>query len=53
QTFGLEENFEENGIADIEGFDVVVVPTPIAEKHKELVGLGDIISSGSFFYETV
>lgn len=36
------------GIKDIEGFGVVIVPTKVVQSPKLTVGLGDIISSSGF-----
>ena len=46
---GLEE-FTETGIAEVDGFTVVAIPTLIHEKPERVVGLGDIISSSAFTY---
>lgn len=45
------ENFLETGIAQIDGYTVVAVPTVIHEEPKRLVGMGDLISSGAFVAE--
>lgn len=45
------EGFVETGVASIEGFNVVAMPTLIHEDPKRLVGMGDVISSGSFIGE--
>ena len=45
------ENFAENGLAEIDEFKVVAVPTLIHENPERLVGMGDLISSGAFAYE--
>lgn len=45
------ENFVETGIAEIDGFNVVAMPTLIHEDPQRLVGMGDVISSGSFIGE--
>ena len=49
--FGLEE-FAETGITNIEGLNVVAIPPAIHEEPRRLVGMGDIISAGSFVKET-
>jgi len=62
QINGLEElrhfgnffnikNFEESGIAEIDGFKVVAIPTIIHNDPEKTVGMGDIISSGAFTSE--
>ncbi|MFB6193056.1 MAG: ADP-dependent glucokinase/phosphofructokinase [Candidatus Nanohaloarchaea archaeon] len=47
---GLEE-FAETGIAEVEEFKVVAVPPVIHEDPERLVGMGDLISAGSFVRE--
>jgi ADP-dependent phosphofructokinase/glucokinase len=49
--FDLTE-FVETGITRIEDYKVIAIPTLIHEEPKRLVGMGDIISSGSFTTET-
>lgn len=49
-SFDLED-FEETGTVEIDGFKVAAVPTLIHEDPERLVGMGDLISSGSFAYE--
>ena len=41
-------DFPETGIAEIKGLKVIAIPTLIHEDPGHVVGLGDIISSGSF-----
>lgn len=48
--FDLEE-FVESGIAEINGYRVIAIPTIIHEEPKRLVGMGDIISSAAFISE--
>lgn len=48
--FNLDD-FTETGIARIEEYKVVAVPTIIHEEPERLVGMGDIISSGAFTAE--
>lgn len=48
--FNLED-FVETGIAKIESLNVVVIPPVIHEDPKRLVGMGDVISAGSFVKE--
>ncbi|MFB6242301.1 MAG: ADP-dependent glucokinase/phosphofructokinase [Candidatus Nanosalina sp.] len=45
------ENFAETGMTEIEGKKVVAVPNMIHETPERLVGMGDVISSGSFAAE--
>ncbi|QGA80022.1 ADP-dependent glucokinase/phosphofructokinase [Candidatus Nanohalobium constans] len=45
------EDFSQTGIAQIDGYTVVAVPTIIHEEPKRLVGMGDLISSGAFVAE--
>jgi ADP-dependent phosphofructokinase/glucokinase len=55
QDFGdfLElDNFAETGTAKIKGLKVAAVPSVIVEEPEKLVGLGDVISCGSFIGET-
>jgi len=46
------ENFAETGTAETEGLKVAAVPSLIVEEPEKLVGLGDVISCGSFVGET-
>lgn len=48
--FGLQD-FTSEGIADIEDYRVIAIPTLIHEDPARLVGMGDIISSGAFVHE--
>lgn len=48
--FGIQ-GFVETGIAEIEDYRVIAIPTIIHEDPKRLVGMGDIISSGAFVHE--
>lgn len=48
--FNLED-FVKTGIANIEGLNVVAIPPVIHEDPKRLVGMGDVISAGSFVKE--
>lgn len=45
------ENFAETGLAEIDNLNVVAAPTLIHEDPERLVGMGDVISSGSFIGE--
>ncbi len=45
------EKFAETGIEEIEDLNVVAAPTLIHEDPERLVGMGDIISSGTFIGE--
>jgi ADP-dependent phosphofructokinase/glucokinase len=45
------EDFTETGIAEIEGFNVIAIPPVIHEDPERLVGMGDVISAGSFVKE--
>lgn len=51
QNFMGMKNFAENGFATTEGYKVAAIPTLIHENPKRLVGLGDLISSGSLAYD--
>lgn len=46
-----EEDFAETGMAEHEDLNVVAIPTLIHEDPKRLVGMGDVISSGTFIGE--
>jgi ADP-dependent phosphofructokinase/glucokinase len=46
------ENFPEEGIAEIEGFRVVAIPTLVHEDPERVTGMGDIISCGAFAAES-
>lgn len=48
--FGLE-SFVETGTAEIDGYRVAAVPALVHENPRRLVGLGDVISCGSFVAE--
>jgi len=48
--FDVEE-FEESGIAEVDDFKVVAIPTIIHNNPEKTVGMGDIISSGAFTSE--
>jgi ADP-dependent phosphofructokinase/glucokinase len=41
------ENLLTDGIAEYEGYDLIITPTMLVEKPKTLVGMGDTISSVS------
>lgn len=45
------KGFEIDGVAEIDGYRVIAVPTIIHESPEKTVGMGDIISSGSFVSE--
>lgn len=45
------ENFVESGIASLDDFNVVAIPTLIHEDPKRVVGMGDVISSAAFTAE--
>ncbi|WP_414837634.1 ADP-dependent glucokinase/phosphofructokinase [Candidatus Nanosalina sp. VS9-1] len=45
------DNFVEEGIAEIDGFNVVSIPTLIHEDPERVVGMGDVISSAAFTAE--
>ncbi len=45
------DNFDESGMADVEDYQVVAVPSLIHEDPKRLVGMGDVMSAGSFIGE--
>lgn len=51
KSLNLDEDFPGNGISKLNGLNIIVVPAMIAEEHERMIGLGDIISSGSFLYE--
>lgn len=44
-------NFVEKGIAELEGYRVVAIPTIVIEDPERLVGMGDVISSATFTSE--
>ena len=50
---GLEEieKVSENGIEEFDDFYACLIPVVIHERPKRLVGLGDLISARSFFWE--
>ncbi len=48
---GKVRRISDNGIIEKEDFYVLMIPIIIHEKPERLVGLGDLISSGSFFSE--
>ncbi|MFB6207917.1 MAG: ADP-dependent glucokinase/phosphofructokinase [Candidatus Nanohaloarchaea archaeon] len=48
--FGLED-FAREGIAELEDYNVVAIPPIIHEEPERLVGMGDVISSGTFINE--
>ncbi|MFB6203742.1 MAG: ADP-dependent glucokinase/phosphofructokinase [Candidatus Nanohaloarchaea archaeon] len=48
--FGLE-NFAEEGFAEVEDYQVSAIPTIIHEDPERVVGMGDVISSGTFVAE--
>lgn len=50
EFFNLDSLIE-TGIAKIEGLNVVAIPPVIHEEPKRLVGMGDVISAGSFVKE--
>lgn len=45
------KDFEESGVAEIDEFKVVAIPTIIHHSPEKTVGMGDIISSGAFTSE--
>lgn len=45
------EDFTEEGIAEVEGYRIIAIPTIVHEDPKRTVGMGDIISSGAFAFE--
>lgn len=51
EFFDLED-FKETGIAEVDGYNVVVIPTLINPDPKRTVGMGDVISSAAFLNET-
>lgn len=44
-------DFTEKGYAMVEDYKVAAIPTLIHEDPKRLVGMGDLISSGTYIYE--
>ncbi len=48
--FNLDD-FVEKGYSMVEGYKVVAIPTLIHENPERLVGMGDLISSGTYVYE--
>jgi len=51
EQFIESEDFAETGLAELENYKVVAIPTLIHEDPERLVGMGDLISSGAFAYE--
>lgn len=47
------EDFARNGIGEVEDYRVAAIPTIIHEDPERVVGLGDIISSGTFVGEVM
>lgn len=47
------ENFARDGIAVVDGYRVAAIPTMIHEDPEKVVGMGDIISSGTFVGEVM
>jgi ADP-dependent phosphofructokinase/glucokinase len=45
------ENFAREGTAEVEGYRVAAIPAIIHEEPERLVGMGDVISSGTFVWE--
>ena len=45
------EGFAEKGYAMVEDYKVAAIPTLIHEDPERLVGMGDLISSGTYVYE--
>lgn len=45
------EKFSKSGITELEDLDVVAIPTLIHEDPERVVGMGDVISAGSFIGE--
>ena len=46
------DNFAQRGFSEVEDYKVAAIPTLIHEEPERLVGMGDIISSGAYIYET-
>jgi ADP-dependent phosphofructokinase/glucokinase len=46
------EDFLEEGIAELDGFRVIAIPTLVHEDPKRVTGMGDIISCGTFAAES-
>lgn len=51
EDFFQMEGFTESGIGSVDGYNVVAIPPVIHEDPKRLVGMGDVISAGSFVKE--
>jgi ADP-dependent phosphofructokinase/glucokinase len=47
------ENFAERGVSMVKDYKVAAIPPLIHEEPKRLVGLGDLISSGAFLYDSL
>jgi len=47
------ENFARDGTTKIQNYRIAAIPTMIHEKPERLVGMGDIISSGTFIGEVM
>ena len=52
ENFFELDSFTQKGFAEVEGYKVAAVPTLIHEEPERLVGMGDLISSGAYIYET-
>lgn len=46
------QGFVQDGFSEVEGYKVAAIPALIHEEPKRLVGMGDLISSGTYVYET-
>lgn len=53
ENFDLNSKFSETGIGDLGEFYLVAVPNNIIEEPELTVGLGDLVSSGSFVGEVM
>lgn len=53
QNFFNLENFARDGIGEVEDYRIAAIPTIIHEDPKRVVGMGDIISSGTFVGEVM
>ncbi|MCE7742029.1 MAG: hypothetical protein GOP50_06190 [Candidatus Heimdallarchaeota archaeon] len=51
-TYSIKNNLLQNGIVHSSSFSLIGVPTIVVKNPKVIVGLGDLISSISIFYET-
>lgn len=53
ESFFDLEDFARDGVAEVDGYRVAAIPTVIHEDPERVVGMGDIISSGTFVGEVM